>query len=64
MTLWCKVADPTPAGNHEEESEIVFGDDTTYITGCKFPGSDGSTPDCARSFVCVQLWLRARDCLH
>jgi len=29
----------------------VFGDDTTHTTGCSFPGSDGSTPDCARAFV-------------
>ena len=41
-----------PAGNHEEESEIQYGDDITQITGCSFPGSDGSTPDCARAFVC------------
>ena len=41
------------AGNHEEESEIQFGDDITQITGCSFPGSDGSTPDCARAFVCA-----------
>ena len=34
----------------------MFGDDITHITGCDFPGSDGKTPDCARSFVCVLFY--------
>ena len=55
-TLACthlKLVKFSSTGNHEEESEIVFGDDTTHLTKCEFPGSDGSTPDCARAFVCA-----------
>ena len=33
----------------------MFGDDYTHTTGCSFPGADGKTPDCARSFVCVSV---------
>ncbi len=53
--LWCAVC--RVLGNHEEESEIVFGDDITHITGCSFPGVDGKTPDCARAFVYAPLRL-------
>ncbi len=34
------------SGNHEEESEFVFGDDTTRITACNYGSSD-----CARSWL-------------
>ena len=33
----------------------MFGDDTTHLTKCEFPGVDGSTPDCARAFVCASI---------
>ena len=40
------------AGNHEEESEFVFGDDITRLTSCEYPGhAGGAAGDCARAFM-------------
>ncbi len=40
------------AGNHEEESEDVFGNDYIAQTGCEYPGHiGGAAGDCARSFM-------------